>query len=262
MPITNGNYTAPDWVNNQAPAINDTELTAMSTTLQGAQILAGSGAPTQYTSGEVGQLYVDTSTTPNTIYQCKVKATDANLWEMASDPNTNLALQYSASATYAAGAYRIYGGLLYRSTQAITTPEAWNAAHWARAWAAIDLAAHKADTNNPHQVTKAQAGLGNVANVLQYSAANPPKVLGSISLAAAWSGSGPYYQTVTVSGATVTANSKIDLQLTAAQISALITNETTSLLIENNNGTLTAWATGAAPSAAMTVQCTVEETGT
>lgn len=34
--------------------------------------------------------------------------------------------------------------------------------------------AHIADTDNPHEVTKAQIGLGNVENVKQYSASNPP----------------------------------------------------------------------------------------
>lgn len=259
MPITNGNYVAPDWVNGQAPAINDAELTAMSQTIQGSQILVGTTAPTQYVSGEVGQLYVDVSTTPPTIYQCKVKQTNANVWEEASDPNVNLALQYDATITYTAGSYRLYGGLLYRANQNIDPAEAWTAAHWDRAYLANDLASHEADRNNPHQVTKAQAGLGNVANVLQYSASNPPKTIGSIALSAAWSGAGPYYQTVTVSGAAVTANSKIDIQLTAAQIAALVSDGTTSLLIENNNGTLTAWATGTAPTSAMTVQCTAEE---
>ena len=38
----------------------------------------------------------------------------------------------------------------------------------------IDVDAHIGDTSNPHQVTKAQVGLDNVANVLQYSANNPP----------------------------------------------------------------------------------------
>lgn len=33
---------------------------------------------------------------------------------------------------------------------------------------------HIADTNNPHQVTKAQVNLGNVDNIRQYSASNPP----------------------------------------------------------------------------------------
>lgn len=88
-------------------------------------------------------------------------------------------------------------------------------------------------------------------------AASPPEV-GSISLSSSWSGSGPYSQTVTVTGATVTANSKVDVQLTAAQIASLIAAGVTGLVIENNAGTLTAWAVGASPSA-MTVQVTVTE---
>lgn len=89
-------------------------------------------------------------------------------------------------------------------------------------------------------------------------AAEPAQV-GSIALSSSWSGSGPYSQTVTVTGATVTANSKVDIQLTAAQITSLIAAGVTGMVIENNAGTLTAWAVGASPSA-MTVQCTVEET--
>ena len=90
-------------------------------------------------------------------------------------------------------------------------------------------------------------------------AAEPAQV-GSISLSSSWSGSGPYSQTVTVTGATVTASSKVDIQLTAAQIASLISDGVTGLLIENNAGTLTAWAVGASPSSSMTIQCTVEET--
>lgn len=89
-------------------------------------------------------------------------------------------------------------------------------------------------------------------------AAVPPDI-GSISLSATWTGAAsPYTQTVTVSGATVTANSKVDLQLTAAQIASLILAGVTGLIIENNNGTLTAYAVGAM-TGAMTVQCTVTE---
>ena len=36
------------------------------------------------------------------------------------------------------------------------------------------LLAHETDTGNPHAVTKSQVGLGNVDNVKQYSANNPP----------------------------------------------------------------------------------------
>lgn len=41
---------------------------------------------------------------------------------------------------------------------------------------ADDLADHVADIGNPHEVTAAQVGLGNVDNVRQYSASNPPPI--------------------------------------------------------------------------------------
>lgn len=41
---------------------------------------------------------------------------------------------------------------------------------------AEDLADHVADAGNPHEVTAAQVGLGNVDNVRQYSASNPPPI--------------------------------------------------------------------------------------
>lgn len=261
MPITNGNYTAPAWSNNQAPAINDTELLAISQTLRDCQILKGSGAPTQYTAGTVGQLYVDTTTTPKTIYQCRGAAQDNYVWQMTGNPNANLAENYDATASYSEGDYCIYGGYLYKAKQDIPTAEAWTAAHWERAWLGDDLADHVSDTNNPHEVTKAQAGLGNVDNILQYSASNPAVSVGSISLTTTWTGTeSPYTQTVTVSGPTVTANSKIDLQPTAAQINQMITDGVTGLIAENNNGTITVYALAAAPTTAMTMQCTVTET--
>ena len=40
--------------------------------------------------------------------------------------------------------------------------------------ATTDLIAHTGNKSNPHSVTKAQVGLGNVENVKQYSASNPP----------------------------------------------------------------------------------------
>lgn len=83
---------------------------------------------------------------------------------------------------------------------------------------------------------------------------------GSVTLGTSWGGSGPYSQTVTVTGATVTGKSKIDLVPTAAQLGQLAEDGVISLLIENNGGTLTAWAVGGTPSAAMTIACTVTDT--
>lgn len=82
---------------------------------------------------------------------------------------------------------------------------------------------------------------------------------GSVALSAAWSGAGPYTQSVAVTGATVTAHSRIDLQPTAAQLAALIADGVQALTVENDNGTLTVYALGAATSAAMTIACTVTE---
>lgn len=82
---------------------------------------------------------------------------------------------------------------------------------------------------------------------------------GSITTTTTWSGSGPYTQTVTVTGATVTANSKVDIQPDAAAIAQLITDGVQALYIENNGGTLTMYAVGAAPSAAVTLQATITE---
>lgn len=53
----------------------------------------------------------------------------------------SLAHPYDATATYNIGDYVIYEGMLYRCTTAITTAEAWNAAHWTQATLADDVEA-------------------------------------------------------------------------------------------------------------------------
>lgn len=84
-------------------------------------------------------------------------------------------------------------------------------------------------------------------------------VTGTIALSDAWSGSGPFMQTVTVTGATVTTDSKVDLQPDNASLTQLMADGVSALWIVNNNGALTAYALGAAPTAAMTLQCTITE---
>lgn len=85
---------------------------------------------------------------------------------------------------------------------------------------------------------------------------------GSIALSATWTGAGPYTQTVTVTGATVTSSSKVDLQPDATALAQLLADGVTALFITNNAGTLTATAIGAATTAALTIQCTVTEVST
>lgn len=85
---------------------------------------------------------------------------------------------------------------------------------------------------------------------------------GSITLAAAnWTGSGPYTQAVTITGATVTANTKVDVQPDATAFAQMESDGVTALYVDNNNGTLTAYALGAAPTANLTLQVTYYETG-
>ena len=51
----------------------------------------------------------------------------------------NFAGTYDATATYAVGDYCVYSGDLYRCTTAISTAEAWTAAHWVQVAAGDEL---------------------------------------------------------------------------------------------------------------------------
>lgn len=74
-------------------------------------------------------------------------------------------------------------------------------------------------------------------------------------LAASWVGTDPYTQRVVVDGAA--ANSKVDIQLSAEQYTALGDLGIDFLQIENANGTLTAKVTGGKPTSDLTVQVTI-----
>lgn len=82
-----------------------------------------------------------------------------------------------------------------------------------------------------------------------------------ITLPLSWSDSGNGYHTATptVTG-TIPTSAKIDLQPTEAQTRQLQSDGVTALYVENNAGTLTAYAVGNAPSVALTMQCSVEVT--
>ncbi|MBQ7465537.1 MAG: hypothetical protein IJS55_03330 [Oscillospiraceae bacterium] len=139
---------------------------------------------------------------------------------------------YSASNTYAVGDRVRYNYGVYECITAITTAEPWTAAHWRL----LDSLQEQMDGKQP---------------VVQ---------LGNVVFGTTWSeSSGVYTQSVTVTGATVTANSKIDLQLFALQRQVMQGWGVTALWVENNSGTLTAYALGAQPQEGGTIQCTVTE---
>ena len=125
--------------------------------------------------------------------------------------------------------------------------------------------------------SKSNIGLGLVENERQYSAANPPPypvtavngqtgdvavqpsiVPGSLSLTESCEDHETYFtQALTFEG--MPANGKVDLQPDYATINQLIEDGVTSLYVENTDGVLTAYATGAAPTVALTIQCTITE---
>ena len=83
-------------------------------------------------------------------------------------------------------------------------------------------------------------------------------IVDTVSLGTSWTGTGPYTQVVTIDG--IESDSKIDIQPDADVINKLMESGTTALYIVNDSGVATAVALGAAPTAALTVQCTITKT--
>ena len=63
-----------------------------------------------------------------------------------------VASAYSAAKTYKVGDYVLYNSNLYRCTTAITTAEAWTAAHWTQVVLADDVTDLKSDLNSVTEV--------------------------------------------------------------------------------------------------------------
>lgn len=89
-----------------------------------------------------------------------------------------------------------------------------------------------------------------------------PSNVGTVSLSTTWQGeSSPYTQVVTITGATVGSNSKIDLQPSSSVIDQMITDNVSGIYASNDNGVVTIYSVGNHPTANMTIQVTVEEVG-
>lgn len=90
-------------------------------------------------------------------------------------------------------------------------------------------------------------------------AGNQQRIAAITLTAGLWSGTGPYTQAVTISGQTITGNTKVDLIPNPTIVSQMVESKTTSLFIVNNNGELTAYAIGAALNATVSVQAVLTE---
>lgn len=75
-----------------------------------------------------------------------------------------------------------------------------------------------------------------------------------------WSGDGPYTQSLSIDGYTLTSKSVVSMQPTADQITQLIADKVSAITVKNVNGSLTAYAVGAYPSVTMALQCRIVET--
>ena len=125
-------------------------------------------------------------------------------------------------------------------------------------------AAVPSDTPLPANTTPQNLGTASIGTATRYARAdhvhNLPQQLGSITFGTSWTSySGYKTQIVTVTGATITVYSKVDLQATAAVFNTLVDAGVSSIYIENNGGTLTAYLVGDAPTSAFTLQCTVTQ---
>lgn len=93
------------------------------------------------------------------------------------------------------------------------------------------------------------------------TADNRPRIVSNVQLAKdSWTNSqqGYFTQTVTLS-ATVTSTTKVDVQPNATTLAQMATDGTSSLFIENNNGSLTAYAVGSKPTQPLTIQVMLNE---
>lgn len=75
---------------------------------------------------------------------------------------------------------------------------------------------------------------------------------GTVTLGTNWAGSGPFSQAASTTY-TATEKTVVEIRPGVEVINQLANDGVSQLLIENNAGTLTAYATGAKPSAALTL---------
>ena len=114
--------------------------------------------------------------------------------------------------------------------------------------------------NGADPITVETANLSNGAVTFAKLAADARVKVGTINISGTWSGSGPWTQTVTISGFTPTSKTKVDIQPNATLIASMVSNGVSGLFITNSSGTLTLTAVTGKPAAQNNVQVTYYET--
>lgn len=158
-------YTKTTWVDNSEPPISADNLNKIEQGIYDAtegladkvDKVTGKGLSTNdYTDAEKTKLAgIDMSTKQDTLVSgTNIKTINGStllgpgnivIEGGGGGGSENIAAEYSASSTYAVGDYCIYDGQLYRCTTAITTAEAWTAAHWTMVTVGEELTDLKGD---------------------------------------------------------------------------------------------------------------------
>lgn len=119
--------------------------------VQGEQGVQGpTGATPNITIGTVQTLLPTQDATATITGTAEAPVLNLGIPKGYSGDATNLAADYSSNKIYAVGEYCIYNGSLYRCITAITTAEAWTAAHWAAAVLGDDVGDLKSDLPNTY----------------------------------------------------------------------------------------------------------------
>lgn len=158
-------YTKTTWVDNSEPPINAENLNKIEQGIYDAteglagkvDKVTGKGLSTNdYTDADKAKLTgIDMSTKQDTLVSgTNIKTINGSsllgsgniVIEGGGGGGTeNIAAEYDNTSTYAVDDYCIYDGQLYRCTTAITTAEAWTAAHWTMATVGGELTDLKGD---------------------------------------------------------------------------------------------------------------------
>lgn len=122
---------------------------------------------------------------------------------------------------------------------------------------------HPADTAKQDKITASGLLKGNGSAVSAATLGTDYTKINTATISVAyanWSGSGPYTQTITISGATITSKTKVNIQADETALAQLIDDGVSAMFVKNNSGTLTLYAIGAAPTDNITLQVEYYET--